>query len=202
LFNLSEQPVQSASSVVSALEKSSVQTPVPKLEPIEKASNVKVIRKIGSGFTPSIKDALAGNSQEKKEENQVQETSDAEYENFTEPFTNEQLALKWKEFIDQLTDRPNLKSTLSNVPEITQGNEILLRIGSSVQEEEVRLVKFELMSWLRKELRNSNIELITRIEKSETERLFYSDSEKMQLMMQKNPELFQLKQKFNLDFKD
>jgi len=202
LFNLSEQPVQSASSVVSALEKSSVQTSVPKLEPIEKASNVKVIRKIGSGFTPSIKDALAGNSQEKKEENQVQETSDAEYENFTEPFTNEQLALKWKEFIDQLTDRPNLKSTLSNVPEITQGNEILLRIGSSVQEEEVRLVKFELMSWLRKELRNSKIELITRIEKSETERLFYSDSEKMQLMMQKNPELFQLKQKFNLDFKD
>lgn len=199
---MAEQPVPSASRAVSISENSSVQAPVTKLEPIEKASNVKIIRKIGSGFTPSIKDALAGNILENKNEDIVQETGDAEYENFAEPFTNEQLALKWKEFIDHLMDRPNLKSTLSNVPEKTEGNEILLRIGSSVQEEEVRLVKFELMSWLRKELRNSKIELITRIEKGETERLFYSDSEKMQLMMKKNPELFQLKQKFNLDFKD
>lgn len=202
MFNLSEEPVPSASPVGSASEKSSDHVPVPKLEPIEKASNVKVIRKIGSGFTPSIKDALAGNIPEKKNDDQVQEITDNEYEKFAEPFTNEQLALKWQEFIDQITDRPNLKSALSNVPEKTEGNEILLIIGSSVQEEEVRLVKFELMSWLRKELRNSKIELITRIEKIETERMFYSDSEKMQMMMKKNPELFQLKQRFNLDFKD
>jgi hypothetical protein len=78
----------------------------------------------------------------------------------------------------------------------------LLKIGNSVQEEEVKLVKYELISWLRKELQNSEIELVTRIEKQESTRIFYSDSEKMQLMMQKNPELYQLKQKFNLDFKD
>jgi hypothetical protein len=125
-----------------------------------------------------------------------------EYESFAEPFTNEQLALKWQEFIDQLADRPNLRATLSAIPEITDGNQILLKIGNSVQEEEVRLVKFELMSFLRKELRNSEIELITRIEKLEQERVFYSDTEKLQLMMKKNPELFILKQKFNLDFKD
>jgi hypothetical protein len=125
-----------------------------------------------------------------------------EYESFAEPFTNEQLALKWQEFIDQLEDRPNLRATLSAIPEITEGNQILLKIGNSVQEEEVRLVKFELMSFLRKELRNSEIELITRIEKLEQERVFYSDTEKLQLMMKKNPELFILKQKFNLDFKD
>jgi hypothetical protein len=125
-----------------------------------------------------------------------------EYESFAEPFTNEQLALKWQEFIDQLEDRPNLRATLSAIPEITEGNKILLKIGNSVQEEEVRLVKFELMSFLRKELRNSEIELITRIEKLEQERVFYSDTEKLQLMMKKNPELFILKQKFNLDFKD
>jgi hypothetical protein len=125
-----------------------------------------------------------------------------EYESFAEPFTNEQLALKWQEFIDQLEDRPNLRATLSAIPEITEGNKILLKIGNSVQEEEVRLVKFELMSFLRKELRNSDIELITRIEKLEQERVFYSDTEKLQLMMKKNPELFILKQKFNLDFKD
>jgi len=157
---------------------------------------------MGSSFTPSIKDALAGNPQEKRVEDQVQETPFNEYENLAEPFTNEQLALKWQEFIDQLTDRPNLRSTLASIPEITEGNQILLKIGNSVQEEEVKLVKFELMSFLRKELRNTEIDLITRIEKLEQERIFYSDTEKLQMMMKKNPELFVLKQKFNLDFKD
>jgi DNA polymerase-3 subunit gamma/tau len=56
------------------------------------------------------------------------------------------------------------------------------------------------MSFLRKELRNSGIELSTSIEKIESERTHFNDSEKMQILMQKNPELFELKQKFNLDF--
>jgi hypothetical protein len=163
---------------------------------------VKSIKKTGSSFTPSIKDAMAGNIPETKIENHVQETTSIDYKNLSDSFTNEQLAVKWLEFVEQLTDRPILKSTLSIVPEKAEGNQILLKIGNSVQEEEVRLVKYELISWLRKELQNSEIELVTRIEKQETTRIFYSDSEKMQLMMQKNPELYHLKQKFNLDFKD
>jgi len=145
---------------------------------------------------------LAGNIPETKNENEIQDTKFSEYGDYSEPFTEEQLTEKWKIFIEQLTDRPNLKATLINIPEISEDTQLLLKIGSSVQEEEVRQVKFELLSWLRKELRNSKIELTTRIEKLETERLFYSDSEKLQMMMQKNPELFQLKQRFNLDFKD
>jgi hypothetical protein len=169
----------------------------------EKSSQVKVFRKVGNLFSPSIKDALAGNTPEKKKtEAEVQETGYNEYGNFTEPFTEGQLAVKWNEFLDQIADRPNLRSTLSNVPELTGSNKLLLRIGNSVQEEDVRQVKPELVSWLRKELRNSGIELTTRLEKIEAERMHYSDSEKLQIMMQKNPELYELKQKFNLDFKD
>jgi hypothetical protein len=202
IFDLPEQTVKSTSTSVSSVPEVISQAPNPRLEPVEKTSNVKLIRKIGSSFTPSIKDALAGNTPEKKIEDQVQETTLNEYESIAEPFTNEQLAMKWQKFIDQLIDRPNLRATLSEIPEIAEGNTILLKIGNSVQEEEVRLVKFELMSFLRKELRNSEIELITRIEKLEQERVFYSDTEKLQMMMKKNPELFVLKQKFNLDFKD
>lgn len=202
MFNLPEQSAQPVTARVAGSDEAPVNAPAPKLEPIEKLSNVKVIRKIGSGFTPSIKDALAGNVPETKTENVVQETKFSEYGEFAEPFTQEQLTEKWQKFIDGLSDRPNLKSTLSNFPEITEGNQLLLKIGSSVQEEEIRQVKFELLTWLRRELRNSGIELATKIEKLESERMFYSDTEKMQMMMQKNPELFKLKQKFNLDFKD
>jgi len=157
---------------------------------------------MGTSFTPSIKDALAGKTQEKTDLPEALSQAYSEYEVYNEPFTVEQLAGKWMEFLSQLVDRPNLRSTLSNVPEITEGNKLLLRIGNSIQEQEIRLVKPELVSWLRKELRNSGIEMTTQLEKVESERMIFSDSEKMQMMMQKNPLLYELKQKFNLDFKD
>jgi len=202
MFNTSEQPVAPASGTVSVPEKIAEVVPTAKLEPLERPSNVKIIRKLGSSFTPSIKDALAGNAQEKKSETAEENTQYNEYENFSEPFTAEQLAVKWKDFLNLIADRPNLCSTLSNIPELVEGNKLVLKIGNSVQEEDVRLAKPELISFLRRELRNSGIELSTQLEKIESERMFYSDSEKLQMMMQKNPELFELKQKFNLDFKD
>ncbi len=163
---------------------------------------MKVIRKVGNLFSPSIKDALAGNIPDKNIVSEADKANYNEYGNFAEPFTAEQLSVKWKEFLTQISDRPNLVSSLSIVPEITDGNKLFLKIGNSAQEEEVRLIKPDLMAWLRKELRNSGIELNTSIEKTESERVFYSDAEKLQLMIQKNPELFELKIKFNLDFKD
>ncbi len=170
------------------------------LEPLEKPSAVKVIRKIGSSFTPSIKDALAGKVTEKSIIEEIAKSAYSEYENFNDPFTPEQLSAKWNDFLGLISDRPNLVSTLSNVPELKPDNKLLLKIENSVQEEDVRLIKPELISFLRKELRNSGIELSTSIEKVESERTHFNDSEKMQILMQKNPELFELKQKFNLDF--
>lgn len=177
-------------------------TAVTTPERIEKPSGAKLVRKMGSSFTPSIKDALAGNIQEKNVPGEAQNQAYSEYEVYSEPFTAEQLAEKWQNFLSQLVDRPNLRSTLANVPEISEGNKLLLRVSNSIQEMEIRLVKPELVSWLKKELRNSGIEMTTLLEKVESERMIFSDSEKMQMMMQKNPLLYELKQKFNLDFKD
>lgn len=174
---------------------------VQRSESEEKVPVVKVLRKVGTSFTPSIKDALSGNTAEKKDSEVEQKTIFSQYqENRFEPFTPEQLEAKWNEYLIQIADRPNLRSTLSSVPELTDGNKLLLRIGNSVQEEEIRLIKPELVSWLRSELRNDGIELNTRLEKVESERMIFSDSEKLQMMMQKNPDLYELKQKFNLDF--
>jgi len=200
MFNQSEQSTQQKSQPDVPLEKANVSTQAAKLEPIEKPSAVKTIRRVGSSFTPSIKDALAGKVTEKTIIDEIALTAYNEYENFTEQFTSEQLAVKWNEFLALISDRPNLVSTLSNVPELTQGNKLLLKIGNSVQEEDVRAIKPELMNFLRRELRNSGIELSTSIEKIESERTHFNDSEKLQILMQKNPELFELKQKFNLDF--
>lgn len=159
------------------------------------------MRKPGFSSTPSIKGALSSNIPENKGKEVVQTTGFTQYdESLTEPFTQEQLAERWKEFVERMADRPSLCSALSNVPEITEGNKLLLRIGNSVQEEDIRLIKPELISWLRNVLRNSKIELATKLERVESERTIFSDSEKLQMMMQKNPLLNELKQRFNLDF--
>jgi len=169
-------------------------------EPVEKPSAIKAIRRVGSSFTPSIKDALAGKVTEKTIIDEIAKAAYNEYEDFSEPFTSEHLADKWKEYLELISDRPNLVSTLASVPEIMEGNKLLLRIGNSAQEEDVRQIKPELVSFLRKELRNSGIELNTSIEKVESERTHLSDQEKLQILIQKNPELIELAKKFNLGF--
>jgi len=161
---------------------------------------MKVIRKVGSSYTPSIKDALSGGVNENKVQEESQFNFSQYDENLLEPFTQEQLTKKWKEFVLKMSDRPSLCSALSNVPKLTEGNKLVLTIGNSVQEEDIRLIKPELVSWLRNVLKNSGIELTTVLGKIESERTIFSDSEKLQMMMQKNPELNELKQKFNLDF--
>jgi len=183
-------------------EKSQV-IPATRLEPLEKPSGMKVIRKMGSSYTPSIKDALAGNMDENRVQEDTQKSNFSQYnDSLFEPVTQELLTEKWKEFVEKMSDRPSLCSALSNVPEIRDGNKLLLKIGNSVQEEDIRLIKPELISWLRKVLRNAGIELTTSIGRIESERMIFSDSEKLQMMLQKNPELNELKQKFNLDFSE
>ena len=148
---------------------------------------------------PSIKDAIAGKLDDDKltakEQHEVYTRADEE-----EDFTFEDLQIKWKEYVDRLADRPNLQSTLSDVPEIEENNRLVLKIANSVQDSLIDQIKPELVSFLRRELKNSKIQLLTRIEETSKEKLIYSDSEKYAEMIKKNPELDLLKQKFNLDF--
>ena len=108
--------------------------------------------------------------------------------------------MKWLEYLDHLQDRPNLKATLSRIPEITDGFKLKLRIENSVQNEEIGKIKPDLVSWLRRELKNTNVELVTEMVIQEIEAKPYSESEKLAEMMKKNPNISLLRQKFNLDF--
>lgn len=148
---------------------------------------------------PSIKDALAGKFEEEeisaKEQHEMYSRADE-----TEDFTEDQLKIKWEMYLKKLANRPNLQSTLSNIPKLKENYQLLLDIDNSVQEDLINSVKPELVSWLRKELKNSKIQLVTHISKVEKEKIIYTDQEKYLEMLKKNPQLEQLKQKFNLDF--
>ena len=156
-------------------------------------------RSIKSLNSPSIKDALSGRNLENeisaKEQHQMYANN-----NDAEKFTIADLEDKWKTFVSKLEDRPSLQTTLSYVPQIKEGFELYLEIENTVQEDAINLIKPELVSFLRKELRNSKISLITKITEKPRGRIIYTDEEKYSEMLKKNPNLAVLKQKFNLDF--
>jgi len=117
-----------------------------------------------------------------------------------EPFTDEQLKEKWNEFLPRLDDRPSIKATLTNLPKIEKDFSLILEIDNRIQEEMLVTIRPELVSWLRKELHNSNINLKTVITEVIHEKIIYSDIEKYQEMATKNPNLALLKRTLNLDF--
>ncbi len=162
----------------------------------------RLIRKKGSGFTPSIKDALSGKMPEESHSGGDARDKLKVFagEEMNQPFTREQFEQKWVEYLDHLQDRPNLKVTLSRIPEILDEFKLKLKIENSVQNEEISKIKPDMISWLRRELQNTRIELNTEIVVQEVEVKPYSETEKLAEMTRKNPNIHLLRQKFNLDF--
>ncbi len=150
--------------------------------------------------SPSIKDALSGkmDNDEKisaKEQHQL-------YANDTlrDVFNEEQMLKVWAKAVGEFADNPNIKSALSEKPFLDEKKNIILNITNSVQEEALKLVKPQLVSIIRKELQNSQVDLIFKIVKKPLEKIVYTDTDKYQEMVKKNPMLNTLRQEFNLDF--
>ena len=149
--------------------------------------------------SPSIKDALAGKFKEDKLSAKEQHEAFMKI-NEVKDFTQDFLTAKWNEFVNRLNDRPNLQSTLSRTPLLKEDYQLFLEIDNSVQDDLINSIRPELVAWLRKELRNSKVQLVTKITEVEKEKLIYTDSEKFLEMLKVNPNLELLKQKFKLDF--
>jgi hypothetical protein len=169
-------------------------------EPAENNQNKKIPRRSLSKIgTPSIKNALEGKFEDKqvssKEQHKMYSGADE-----TEEFTPEQFKKKWDAYVATLGDRPNLQSTLSNLPEFNENYEFVLEIENTIQEDLINLNKTELVSFLRKELKNSKIQLTTLITEKVKGKIIYTDNEKYEELLKKNPSLAELRKKFNLDF--
>jgi len=116
-----------------------------------------------------------------------------------ELFTEDDLTKTWKKFLVRLEDRPNLKSTLANVPALKEEHQLYLEIDNTIQEDLINSIKPEIVSYLRRELKNSKIELTIQVTEKIKNRIIYTDLDKFDEMVKKNPKLKLLKQKFNLD---
>jgi hypothetical protein len=162
----------------------------------------RIVKRTSKDYsTPSIKDALNGKF--KNEEEHL--SAKAQFELHTksdelEVFTKEDMEAKWKMFLTRLDEFPNLKSTLAKVPELRDNFQLYLEVDNSFQLEAINLKKPELMSFLRSELKNSKVELLIEVSAKIKKPGIYTETDRFEAMVKKNPSLKKLKQKFNLDF--
>lgn len=131
----------------------------------------------------------------------VPKKSDLPPESIREVALSEELVYeKWSELLETFNDRLNLKSSLSRKPVIREKCILLLELENTLQEEIIKNNKPGLLAWLRRELNEPAVELVTEIKKQVSQKVAYTDGEKLDEMMQKNMYLQVLKQRFHLDF--
>lgn len=115
----------------------------------------------------------------------------------------ENLQKVWDEYAAIVkSENTRLSIILSNYKPTLKGpNIISLQLSAPIQAEEIMNSKQDLMAYLREKLSNETLELtvVVNMEEKSTQKQAFTASEKLKIMMEKNPSLSLLTQKFNLD---
>ena len=131
--------------------------------------------------------------------NANQETNIAE----EKEVTYDNLKSSWNQYAKSIEQQnPRLFSILKNSrPELTESRDITVKVVTTSQEAELTKNRATLLSYLRKQLKNSTVQLEVIVEKNEKTATVktFTAADKLNAMMQKNPALHTLKEKFNLD---
>jgi DNA polymerase-3 subunit gamma/tau len=213
-------PEQSAtSSVPSAVspdkdssEKFDHETGTGMMEPVQQAKGVAVPNGSSSIVRKpsiSIKGSLQGTQQqpsgpdssaEPEYEPQDQETIEPQV---PDP---DRILNAWKTFASSMEkSRPRIYSTLvNNKPVIKPDGTVLLLLNSEAQRENfVKNIKPQLTAHISKATGMVNVEIMTEVTEVENNgKRIYTEQDKLDFLMTKNPELGHLKTRFNLDFDD
>jgi DNA polymerase-3 subunit gamma/tau len=173
--------------------------PTPSVKPITQETVVKpkVAPLPGMTGSFSVKDSLS----DIKKETTETESNTIEPEEVIES-TQEMVDKIWNEYTASISESSKLLYvTLSkNKPILKENNIIELTIDNKVQEEEIRTRKPEILEYLRKGIKNFNIQLETIIaQTNEKGKILYTDTDKFDKMAEKNPDLQKMKDELNLE---
>jgi DNA polymerase-3 subunit gamma/tau len=117
------------------------------------------------------------------------------------PFTEESLVKAWNTFADLAKNNGehNLASHLRmGVPKVG-GSIVHLTFPNHTIKVEMQREKHELLSYLRKELQNYDIDISIEVDETEMKRYAYTPREKFEKLKEKNPLIEELRNTFDLD---
>jgi DNA polymerase-3 subunit gamma/tau len=124
--------------------------------------------------------------------------------NDKEDFTVDDFLKCWSDYAARIkTEGKNMSLLtifISNAPEKIAPYHFEVVVGNKSQENMFRDEKPNLLNYLRTSLKNFSIDVQTRVDEIKASKRPYTTSEKFQHMAAKNPQLAELKRRFNLDF--
>ncbi|MEO3403798.1 DNA polymerase III subunit gamma/tau [Mucilaginibacter sp. CAU 1740] len=150
-----------------------------------------------STLTPSLTGEVKTKEQVQEEEDPYLKGDD------NEDFTIEAFLKCWDEFAVKAKNegKKNLATIfVANKPKMLKPYIFEILVGTMVQEASFRDERPNMLNYLRSELKNYSIEVHARVDEHQVVRKPYTAPEKFQHMLTRNPQLMELKTRFNLDF--
>jgi len=128
-------------------------------------------------------------------------TSDARDEFFESEFTAAWKKLAERIKVSEIEGSSIVYSAMiTRAPLLKDNFQVELSVDNRSQAEELMDRRIEIHDYLRKSLKNGGIEVKFRVEKDQKKRKAYTDEEKFNRMLEKNPTLLRLKNELSLDF--
>jgi DNA polymerase-3 subunit gamma/tau len=117
-------------------------------------------------------------------------------------FSQEELVLVWDKYIEHLKERGSLiLASILNVdsPKL-EGTTAHLRFPNASMKEDLEKNRGQILEFLKRELQNYNLDIEIIVDKSVQKRYVYTDQEKFQKLVDKNPSIDVLRKAFDLEF--
>jgi DNA polymerase-3 subunit gamma/tau len=161
----------------------------------------------GKRRIPSVSASLGNMLNDKPKAEAAKEAEDSKENGIvlSEEYSDEDLMKAWSELMTQFETEGKegsslVTSAMRERTPIREGNHLKMLVENKSQEEEVLVFRPDMHDILRTKLKNSLITIEVTINRDMTERKAYTDAEKFQKMIDRNPSLLTLKQKLDLDF--
>jgi len=194
---LTEQPVQYAKTE----PKTEAVAKAEALPPVALAEKPKVfIPNAGTSSTsvkiPSLKDLTAAAAVVEEEDPYLKGEE-------KEDFTMDDFLKQWSDYAAKIKSEGKNMGLFtiftSNAPVMLEPYRFEVIVGNKSQETLFRDDKHHILNFLRQNLKNYDIEVQTRVDEVKAAKRPYTTSEKYQHMASKNPQLAELRKRFNLD---
>lgn len=120
--------------------------------------------------------------------------------NEKQPFTDEQFLELWRVYTQKANDEHKIHLyTLMNNDPIINGTEVTVLVENKALEDILQDEKVELLNFLRSALKNFDIQIVAKRAQNTQKKRIYTNKDKYSYLIEKNPQLEEMRRRFNLD---
>ena len=162
------------------------EVPVQKVNSPKENARPKTTLNLGNILKPQVK-----TEDDKTEKNDAPQKQD-------EPINETRVRQVWREYAEQRKDQVAEYHLLSQAFTL-RNNVITLQLTNPIEEPLLQGIKSDLVSYLREKIHNSTLQVEGVMQQNNIKRKAYTNKEKFEYLVEKNPLLKDLQEKLGLD---